>query len=368
MSKEKDKNKKESALKVNEGIDEPSQINPDVVKKFLSQKKTFSVEEIIEGIKKGDRVALSRAITLIESLNPTHYELAQKIIQECLPLSGKSLRIGITGIPGAGKSTFIESFGTMLTNLGHNVAVLAIDPTSQISKGSILGDKVRMEKLATNPKAFIRPSPSAGTLGGVSRKTKESMILCEAAGFDIILIETVGVGQSEVAVKNMIDFFLLLLVAGAGDELQGMKRGIIEMADAIFINKADGDNLNKAKISAQEYKLAMHLLPPHPAGWIPVVDVCSAITGYNLDIIWETIQNYVNLTKNNGYFDRNRQQQEAQRIYDYLVEELNLFFWNNDKLQSEYESLKQQVLQQKLTAYQAAAILKSLFIKLLSKL
>lgn len=367
MSKEKDKKQKESALKVNDGIEEPTPINTDVVKKFLSQKKTFSIEDLIEGIKNGDRVALSRAITLIESLNPTHYEQAQKIIQECLPLSGKSIRIGITGIPGAGKSTFIEAFGTMLTELGYKVAVLAIDPTSQLSKGSILGDKVRMEKLATNPKAFIRPSPSAGTLGGVSRKTKESMILCEAAGYDIILIETVGVGQSEVAVKNMVDFFLLLLVAGAGDELQGMKRGIIEMADAIFINKADGDNVNKAQISAQEYKLAMHLLPPHPAGWVPVVDVCSAISGYNLDKIWETIQNYITLAKNNGFFEKNRQQQEAQRIYDYLLEELNLFFWNNDTLQLEYEKLKQQVLEQKLTAYQAATLLKSLFIKFLSK-
>lgn len=347
MLTEDNKNNKESALKINEGIEQPSQVNQEVINKFLSKTKTPSTQELIEGIKNGDRVALSRAITLIESLNPRHYCEAQKIIEACLPLSGNSIRIGVTGIPGAGKSTFIESFGTMLTELDYKVAVLAIDPSSQLSKGSILGDKVRMERLATNPKAFIRPSPSAGTLGGVSRKTKETMILCEAAGFDIVLIETVGVGQNEVAVRNMVDFFLLLLVAGAGDELQGMKRGIIEMADAIFINKADGDNINKALASAQEYKLALHLLPPHPAGWTPIVDVCSAITGYNLDKVWETIQKYINLVKQNAYFEKNRQNQEAQRIYDYLIEELNMFFWNNEKLQNEYNKLKDLVLKQK---------------------
>lgn len=241
-------------LIVQDGIPQPESVNPDAVKNLKRKiKKQYSCDEYVKGILSGDRVILSQAITLVESLLPEHNDLAQQIIEKCLPYSGNSMRIGITGVPGAGKSTFIEALGTNLTSVGHKVAVLAIDPSSVRTKGSILGDKTRMEQLSIDENAFIRPSPSAGTLGGVARKTHEIIFLCEAAGFDTILVETVGVGQSEIAVHSMVDFFLLVLIAGAGDELQGIKRGIMEMADAIVINKADGDNIEKSKLAAQLY-------------------------------------------------------------------------------------------------------------------
>ena len=263
-----------SALKVNEGIEQPSSINSDALKNF-KQQKLQTPEYYIDGILKGDRTILSRVITLIESSLPQHYELSQKIIEKTLPFSGNSIRVGITGVPGVGKSSFIETFGKYLTSNSRKVAVLAIDPSSEKTKGSILGDKTRMEELSKDENAFIRPSSSSGTLGGVARKTRESLIVCEAAGFNTILIETVGVGQSEIAVNAMVDFFLLLMLAGAGDELQGIKRGIMEMADAIVITKADIENITNAQLAKVEYSNALHLFPPSESGWIP--KVCASI-------------------------------------------------------------------------------------------
>lgn len=254
----------ESALTERAGVEQPMQVNPN----FKRHRKTeLTVDDYVKGILDGNRTILSRAITMIESENPAHIAMAQDIIERCLPHSGNSLRVGITGVPGVGKSTFIESFGGMLTSQGHKLAVLAIDPSSERTKGSILGDKTRMETLSVDPNAFIRPSPSGSALGGVARKTRESIILCEAAGFDVILVETVGVGQSETVVKSMVDFFLLLMLAGAGDELQGIKRGIMEMADALVINKADGDNLHKARMAASQYRAALRLFPKSDNGW-----------------------------------------------------------------------------------------------------
>src|SRR5512136_2616293 len=257
------------ALSVQKGVAQPPSINPDMVSRLRkNRRKRLTAEDYVDGILRGDRTILSQAITLVESSLPEHYDIAQAVVEKCLPASSRSVRIGITGVPGAGKSTFIETFGSMLTRLhGRRLAVLAIDPSSQQSRGSIMGDKTRMEKLSADPDAFIRPSPSAGTLGGVARKTRESIILCEAAGFDTIIVETVGVGQSETAVHSMVDFFLLLMLAGAGDELQGIKRGIIEMADAIIINKADGDNTGPARMDKAEYSSALHLYTPSESGW-----------------------------------------------------------------------------------------------------
>ena len=253
-----------SALTEREGVEQPASVNPNPV---VRKRRKLSREEYIQGILTGDRTILSQAITMIESSNPDHLAMAQDIIEGCLPHSGNSLRIGITGVPGVGKSTFIEAFGKMLTGMGHKVAVLAIDPSSERTKGSILGDKTRMEQLSVDPDAFIRPSPSGSTLGGVARKTRETIVLCEAAGFDVILVETVGVGQSETVVKSMVDFFLLLMLAGAGDELQGIKRGIMEMADALIINKADGDNKPKAAAAQAQYRAALKLFPQNENRW-----------------------------------------------------------------------------------------------------
>jgi LAO/AO transport system kinase len=267
-------NKKyQSALKVQSAIPQPPSVNPNLSKRFLLTNDILEVETYVDGVLSGNIVALSKAITLIESNLPSHRETAQKIIERCLPHTGKSIRLGITGVPGAGKSTFIESFGMFLTAKNKKVAVLAIDPSSQRTKGSILGDKTRMEELSNNEKAFIRPSPSAGSLGGVAQKTRESMMLCEAAGFDVVIVETVGVGQSETAVHSMVDFFLLLMIAGAGDELQGIKRGIMEMADALMINKADGDNLKRAQQAQAEYRSALHIFPKPESGWTPQVGI-----------------------------------------------------------------------------------------------
>ena len=272
------KRKKDSALSVSSGVPQPSSVNENAVENFRrSRKQLPTINEFVQGIKEGSRALLSQAITLIESALPEHQSLSQELIKRCLPLSGKSIRIGITGVPGAGKSTFIESFGGFLTAKGHHLAVLAIDPSSERSGGSILGDKTRMEELSADERAFIRPSPSGGTTGGVARKTRESIILCEAAGYDTIIVETVGVGQSETAVHSMVDFFLLLMIPGAGDELQGMKRGIMEMADMIVINKADGDTLTLARKAKTEYTNAMHLFPLPPSGWAPAVLTCSSL-------------------------------------------------------------------------------------------
>jgi LAO/AO transport system kinase len=344
-----------SALKVNEGIEQPPQLNEEARMRFMHRKrKLLTPQEYFEGIRRGDTALFSQAITLIESTLPEHTDLAQQIIELALPFSGNSLRIGITGVPGVGKSTFIDAFGMHLIREGHKVAVLAVDPSSERSGGSILGDKTRMEELARNPGAFIRPSPAAGSLGGVARKTRESIIVCEAAGFDVILVETVGVGQSETTVYGMVDFFLLLMLAGAGDELQGIKRGIMEMCDAIFITKADGDNAAKARAAKVEYSNALHLLPPSPSGWIPRTGVCSAITGEGIPDVWQTISDYRDFTQQNDYFSTNREAQNLLIIRETIKEQLGQHFYAHPAIKSLLPTLEQQVRTRQISAYIAA--------------
>ena len=307
MSKKANTN---SALHEKDGIPQPESINKSSVEKVMLQRRNQpSAKELIAGILAQDKVALSRAITLVESTNLDHLVKANEIINGCLPHANQSIRLGITGVPGVGKSTFIEAFGKYLTSIGKKVAVLAVDPSSSISHGSILGDKTRMEELVKDENAYIRPSASGDTLGGVARKTRETIILCEACGFDTIIIETVGVGQSETAVHSMVDFFLLLKISGAGDELQGIKRGIMEMADTIVINKADGDNIAKAKLAKTEFNRALHLFPAKNSGWTPKVTTCSAFEKTGIDNVWQIISEYLELVKGNNYFDEKRQTQ-----------------------------------------------------------
>ena len=362
MSDENRNKKFESALKVNDGVNQPSQVDENAVKLFKTkQKELLSVDEYVNGVLNGNRTILSQAITLIESSLHTHKVLAQQIIERCLPYSGKSFRIGITGVPGVGKSTFIEAFGIYLTGKGHKLAVLAIDPSSSRSRGSILGDKTRMEELSTDLNAFIRPSPAAGSLGGVARKTRESIILCEAAGFDIIFIETVGVGQSETAVHSMVDFFLLLMLAGAGDELQGIKRGIMEMADAIVINKADGDNLLKAKTARIEYQNALHLFPPPESGWNPEVETMSARLKEGMDRVWEIIQRYKVLVQLNGYFEANRKRQIKMIMYDTIEMMLKDHFYAHPGVKNQIVQIESDLQENRISSYQAAQRLFELY-------
>ena len=342
----------QSALTEREGIEQPMQVNPNLVRR---KRRVLSLDDYVEGILKGDRVILSRAITMIESANPDHFEMAQAIIERCLPHSGNSLRVGITGVPGVGKSTFIESFGTMLTGMGHKLAVLAIDPSSERTKGSILGDKTRMEALSVDPNAFIRPSPSGSTLGGVARKTRESIVLCEAAGFDVILVETVGVGQSETVVKSMVDFFLLLMLAGAGDELQGIKRGIMEMADGLIINKADGDNKAKAVGAQAQYRAALKLFPKNENQWTVPVEICSALEGFAIDKVWKMILQYEALTKSNGYFEKNRTEQNVNIFYNWINFTLQNDFYNNEAKAQEIERLLPLIREKRISPYMAAS-------------
>jgi len=349
-----DKNFK-SALSVNEGISQPPSVSDESVIQFIKKnRKKSTVQEYVDGILAGNRTMLSQAITLVESSLPTHAKQAQEIIEKCLPYSGKSLRIGITGVPGVGKSTFIEAIGIYLTAQGRKVSVLAIDPSSERSKGSILGDKTRMEQLSVDPNAFIRPSPSAGSLGGVARKTRETIILCEAAGFDTILIETVGVGQSETAVHSMVDFFLLLMLAGAGDELQGIKRGIMEMADAIAITKSDGNNFQKAELAAIQYSNALHLFPKSPSNWSPNVLLCSAVKGLGIDSIWQTILDYVNLTQENQYFYQRRREQAKYWMYETINEALHNHFYHHPSIEHKLPDYEQRVLNDQLSSFTAA--------------
>lgn len=343
--------KNKSALKVKQGVERPPVVNERAIKARKNIKHKLGFNDYMQGIKEGNRSILAKAITLIESSLPKHRELAQEIIQACLPLSGKSIRIGISGVPGVGKSTFIEAFGKSLSEKNHKIAVLAIDPSSSRSKGSILGDKTRMESLSRDKNAFIRPSPSAGSLGGVSQKTRESIILCEAAGFDIIIVETVGVGQSEIAVHSMVDFFLLLMLAGAGDELQGIKRGIIEMSDALIINKADGDNINKAKMAKVQYDNALHLFPPTDSGWVPKTDICSAYTGEGIDRVWMIIQDYIKITQENGYFKKNRQQQEIHRFLENIESRLINQFYENETVRTFISKAKEDISNYRRTVY-----------------
>lgn len=329
------KPKHTSALHEKDGISQPDFISKDSVASIKkNRRKQPSVDELVAGILNQDKVALSRAITLVESKNTTHVVKATEIIEKCLPHANKSIRIGITGVPGVGKSTFIEAFGKHLTNLGKKVAVLAVDPSSSISSGSILGDKTRMEDLVKDENAFIRPSASGDSLGGVARKTRETIILCEACGFDTIIIETVGVGQSETAVHSMVDFFLLLKLAGAGDELQGIKRGIIEMADAIVINKADGDNVKRAQMARTEFKRALHLYPQKASEWTPKVVTASAIKQQGIADVWEMISAYKEQTTTNQYFENHRKQQNRFWLLQTIEERLKHNFYTNEKVKN----------------------------------
>ena len=324
--------------------------------------KQLTITEYINGIQAGNIAVLSKAITLVESTLPAHQALAEEIIEQCLPLTGNSVRIGITGVPGVGKSSFIEKFGVYLADeLGKKVAVLAIDPTSSISGGSILGDKTRMERLSVHPHAFIRPTPSGNSLGGVARKTRETIYLCEAAGFDTIIVETVGVGQSETAVHSMVDFFLLLMLSGAGDELQGIKRGIMEMADALAITKADGTNKDKAKLAAVEYKRAMHLLPPHMAGWIPETTTCSSLTGEGMKAVWDIIEKYKNHTTLNNYFSEKRKKQSVYWMDETINESIRQLFFNDPGIKAAYTEYVSRLENGSITSYKAAKELMKLF-------
>jgi LAO/AO transport system kinase len=341
----------DSALHVQDGVNQPSQVNPYLDFSTLRNHALQDKQTYVDGILSADRIALSRAITLIESSKQEHYPLAQSILEACIPFSGNSIRIGITGVPGAGKSTFIDVFGKHLTKLGHKVAVLAIDPSSERSKGSILGDKTRMEELSTDSNAFIRPSPSAGSLGGVARKTAETLILCEAAGFDVIIIETVGVGQSETTVHSMVDFFMLLLISGAGDELQGIKRGIIEMADAIIINKADGDNIQKAELARSQYANALMLFPPPPSKWKPPVLTASSLYKQGISEIWNRITSYQQQALDNGFFLKNRTQQQQDRLCSFMEEELLELFYAHPTVQKQIQASQQQIENKQRSVY-----------------
>ncbi len=327
-----------------------------------SKRRTrLSQEAYVAGVLAGDRLVLSRAITLAESSLAEDQQLAQQVMDELLPHTGKAIRIGITGVPGVGKSTFIESFGLYLTALGKKLAVLAIDPSSQRSGGSILGDKTRMEQLSHNPLAYIRPSAAGSALGGVAARTREAMLLCEAAGYEIIFIETVGVGQSETAVRNMVDFFLLLMLAGAGDELQGIKKGIMEMADALAITKADGKNKATAKQAQAAYKNALHLFPPASSGWIPQVLTCSAVDNKGLEEIWQMICQYEAHTRQKGYFDQQRRQQNLAWMRASLEDMLKHYFYAHPAVAEERQQLEQQVMSGNTGAMGAARHLFSLF-------
>ena len=336
-----------AGLQVNSGVEQPSIINP-YLKRNRFRRRELSVGEMVEGIVKGDVTILSQAVTLIESVNPDHQAKAQEVINKCLPYSGKSVRIGISGVPGAGKSTSIDEFGVhLLKEKGGRLAVLAIDPSSERTKGSILGDKTRMEKLAIHPDSFIRPSPSAGSLGGVARKTRETIILCEAAGFDKIFVETVGVGQSETACHSMVDFFLLIQVAGTGDELQGIKRGIMEISDGIVINKCDGDNVDRCQN-------ALHFFPMPESGWLPKVLCYSGFYGTGVKEIWDMIYEYFDFVKSNGYFDYRRNEQSKYWMYETINEQLRLNFYHNPRIREQLQLAEQSVLQGQKTSFVAA--------------
>ncbi len=342
-----------TGLQVNAGVEQPPIVSPYI--KNRKRRQQLSVSDYVEGIRKGNKAVLGQAVTLVESLKPEHQVIAQEVIEKCLPYTGHSRRIGITGVPGAGKSTSIDVFGMHVLRQGGKLAVLAIDPSSERSKGSILGDKTRMEKLAVQPDAFIRPSPSAGSLGGVARKTRETIVLCEAAGYDNIFVETVGVGQSEIAVHSMVDFFLLIQIAGAGDELQGIKRGIMEMADGIAINKADGDNIERANLAAAQFRNALHLFPLPPSGWLPEVTTYSGYYELGIDGVWDMIDRYFDHVQKNGYFDERRRQQEQYWMYETINEQLQTRFYSNPEVQRLLEVKKQMVLNNQQSSFVAAA-------------
>ncbi len=345
-----------TALSVSEGVEQPGSINQQAVDHLKkTKKKPYSTTQLLRGIRKGEISMLGQAITLVESSLESHQKAAQELIAACLPYSGNAFRVGITGVPGAGKSTFIESLGKHIIGRGGRLAVLAIDPSSERSRGSILGDKTRMEELAGSKNAYIRPSPSGGTLGGVARKTRESIILCEAAGFDTIFIETVGVGQSETAVHSMVDFFLLVMLAGAGDELQGIKRGIMEMADAIVINKADGTNIRRARRAQSEFANALHLFPPSLSGWIPLVKTCSSLYNKGIDEIWDLAQKYSSFVKESGYLKEKRLEQSRYWMYETLRDGIYMQVFNDPAMKKELELHEKAIAEGRITSFMAAS-------------
>jgi LAO/AO transport system kinase len=333
------------------------------LEKRKNRRENRSVDSLFDRLLAGDRETLSTCVTLVESTLSDDKALADELIRRCLPHSGKSIRIGITGVPGVGKSTFIEAFGKLLVDTGHKVAVLTIDPSSAASGGSILGDKTRMQNLSVSDHVFIRPSAAGETLGGVARKTRESIYLCETAGYDIVLIETVGVGQSETMVHSMVDFFLLLMLSGAGDELQGIKRGIMELADALVITKADGDNLQKAEIASRQYANAMHLFPPKLSGWIAPSFTCSAYSNANIGKVWQTIESYVRQTSLNGWLDTNRKEQDALWLRESLKELLLSAFFGNEKQNQELSEMEVRVRNGEISSFFGAEQLYFSFIE-----
>ncbi len=349
---------RDSALSVTEGVEDQPVVNPYFVKK---KRPELTVDDYVAGIRAGNISVLSQAITLVESSRPEHYAMAQDIIEKCLPYSGNSVRVGITGVPGAGKSTFIEAVGGMVTALSHKLAVLAIDPSSERSGGSILGDKTRMESISTNPDVFIRPSPSAGSLGGVARKTRETVVLCEAAGFDVVFIETVGVGQSETAVHSMVDMFMLLQISGAGDELQGIKRGIMEMADMVVITKSDGENINKAGLAKAQFENALRLFPEPDSRWRPKVFTCSAVTGAGLGDVWKGVNEYLDFTKANGWFTDNRHRQGKYWMYETIDESLRNDFYNDPDIEAELKKCEGDIIGDRISSFVAAKRLLDLY-------
>lgn len=345
-------------LNVNKGIEKPSSINKDAIKRKTHIK---SSSYYFDEIRKSNISVLSQAITLIESSLDEHKELANQIIEKCIPFSGDSIRVGITGVPGAGKSTFIEALGIHLIEENRKIAVLAIDPSSETTKGSILGDKTRMEQLSSKANVFIRPSPSTCSLGGVAKKTRETIILCEAAGFDTIFIETVGVGQSETMVNSMVDIFVLLMLAGAGDELQGIKRGIMEMADIITITKADGNNIQNVENAKINYQNAINLFPLKKSKWKTSVVSCSSLHNTDINEVWNNILQYIEHTKKNDFFNNKRAKQFKYRMYDFINETLNNNFYNDKKIQHELPEIEQLLLSKKISSFAAANKLLNLY-------
>lgn len=330
-------------------------------------KTRLTVEEYASGILKGNRVVLAKAISLIESNLPLDQQQASQLIEKIIGKTGHSIRIGITGVPGVGKSTFIEAFGKYVTDRKKKIAVLTVDPSSQLTKGSILGDKTRMDDLSKNPLAFIRPTASGSTLGGVSNKTREAILLCEAAGYDVIIIETVGVGQSEVTVKSMVDFFLLLMLAGAGDELQGIKKGIMEMADAVVITKADGDNVKHATEAQAEYQHALHLFPASASGWRPKVLTCSSLTNNGIAETWEVIVKYKEHSTQSGFFEDNRSKQNASWLHEYFQYLLKTDFQQFTNVQKEMIELEKQIINKTISVHAAGSKLLSSYHNALKK-
>lgn len=334
---------------------------------MVKKRKEKSIEELVQGVLNGDRVTLAQAITLVESNSIRHFERAQQLIEAVLPHQKQSIRIGITGVPGAGKSTFIDTFGSFLTGLGLKVAVLAVDPSSNVSKGSILGDKTRMERLSRDVHAFIRPSPSGGTLGGVSRKTRETILLCEAAGYDVILVETVGVGQSEYVVRSMVDFFLLILLTGAGDELQAMKKGIMELPDLVVIHKADGDNVEKAEKVKEEMNMMLHVLRSYTEGWETKAVTASSIKETGIDSIWNVIQTFIQITNNNGVFQKRRKTQQLEWLHAMIKEHIERHFYNDPEVKELVPKLETEIIEGKRAVSSSALQLVGLYYEKLKR-